>query len=182
MYDPSAIVDLRRNTSFSRVYSSKSLQPGQINAVGNSDRTFSGSSPVRLSSQRTSASFNEPIHMGKSNPVFSLPATDICRGCSHLSSRVLELENQLSSTQSRLKSFEGEVLAVMKSISNDIRELKSGESNSNSAFWKPENLPPTEESCRLTEPSRAALTEACVALERLIADARSRTSSVDIHS
>jgi hypothetical protein len=182
MYDPSAIVDLRRNTSFSRVYSSKSLQPGQITASDNSDLRVLCTTPVRLPSQRTSASFNEPTNMGRSNAVLSMPATGSCRGCSHLSHRVSELEFQLNSTQSRLRSFEGEVLAVMKSISNDIRELKSGESNSNSVFWKPDNLAPTEESCRLTEPSRAALTEACMALERLIADARSRTSSVDIHS
>ena len=106
-----------------------------------------------------------------------------CSKCASLNAKVYELERRLYETSSRLESFEREVLTVMKGIASDIHAIKrDNERPSNrSLSLNPEDVvlraecPSSGDLDRgNSESTREALAGACVALETLISEARTR--------
>ena len=184
MYDPSAIVDLRRNKSFCRAANNAF---GQENGNWHSVKTNSDS-PVQQTPLRPRNTRNMRMNESPSLDPSILnrdPASRYLDGptCFSSDSRIDELERRLHETISRLESFEREVLAVMKAIARDIHAIKreneqpvahAGHFLSVEGFSQPEHQFSCDRYGGDGEGAREALAGACVALEALISEARSR--------
>lgn len=184
MYDPSAIVDLRRNKSFCRAARNAF---GQENVDWQSLRTNSDSpvqqTPLRPRNTRDMRMNESPsLHPSILNRDPSNRYLDR-KKCSSSDSRIDELERRLHETISRLESFEREVLAVMKAIARDIHAIKreneqplthSGHVLSVEGFSQSEHHFSCDRYRGDGEGAREALAGACVALEALISQGRSR--------
>lgn len=137
------------------------------------------------------------------SPIQHLDTRDSCK-CVELFQRVSVLESRLADSEKRFVTFESEMLKMLRGISADLREAKfAGQTLSNetlarsysvtpvtpppldlqslhrpadksTVFVNPHNSPTPE-----LELTRDAIAGACVALERLVSDARHRSG---IHS
>lgn len=184
MYDPSAIVDLRRNKGFCRAANNAF---GQENGNWHPLKTNSDS-PVQQTPLRPRITRNMTMNESPSLDPSILnrdPASRYSDGktCLSADARISELERCLHETISRLESFEREVLAVMKAIARDIHAIKweneqpvaqAGHVPSVRGFLQSEHRFSCDRYGGNGEGAREALAGACVALEALISEARSR--------
>lgn len=199
MYNPTSIVDLRNNTSF---HQNRSTPSSRINRVSSSGGWHDLHSPPEMlippgvfpdSVMHSGRHRRSSINIGVPKPTNS-----VCDGCFELQARVSDLESKLFHASERIVSFEQEVLCILRNISTDLRDMKrngtppidqsmlthrvapppldfSGFNKQRRSIW--ENTPPSQNR-QIPEGTREAIAGACVALEKLIAEAKVSTGTV----
>jgi hypothetical protein len=191
MYNPATIVDLRRNPSFTVASSPGSDAPTHTPGKHisrehkHSHALFPNESPMEGGHQKMTNDLPK-ISVGVSSQLST------CSGCYALIDRIENLSASFHSLQERQASFESEILTIMKSISHDIQGLKDRDTrqqgrmdqsfaprvglfDTSHRFKSPLNSTEMEQ-------TRDAIAGACLELERLVAEARNRTSSTRMHS
>ena len=202
MYDPSTIVDMRHNVNFNQGRSIPTTRshsarrgspvndihspPEVLGAPSHYMQQINGSKCITMNQAPPYQQPKTGLSRGLS------PQSSVCDGCHQLQARVLELEGRTSSTSDKLLSFENEVLSILKGISADIREMKRNSTpsldQSPQSRWSPhvldmeprsryrvanENTVPYQGGpARPSALTRDAIAGACVALEKLVSDAR----------
>ena len=113
-----------------------------------------------------------------------------CGGCGRLETRVLELEEELRMTNLRMEEFQHEIVGHLARLSDDVRGLTVPRTQpSSSRYSDTSSLVPDRPSMatpsvrqdefeshlkQSVENPEHVIAEACVQLERLVADAKSR--------
>lgn len=199
MYNPTSIVDLRNNTSF---HQNRSTPGSRMNRVTSSGGWHDLHSPPEMliapgvfpdSVMHSGRHRRSSIDIGVPKPTSS-----VCDGCSELQSRVSDLESKLFYASERIVSFEQDVLSILRNISTDLRDMKRNgtppidQSILTQRVLSPpldfsvfnkhrrsirENTPPSQNR-QIPEGTREAIAGACVALEKLITDAKVSTGTV----
>jgi hypothetical protein len=202
MYNPASIVDLRRNSSFTMTNGPNSGVAdfqGSFLKVEKSITPLTGLQSPAMSGAQTPMSgirINESslFHIPPSR--YSNPALpQSCNSCENLRQQFDSLEARQCASEERFLKFEQQVLSVLRGISNDLREIKAARDTPSIGNSLNRITPPPLDlgsMRRATQKStvsnnqnssqtpeldytRDAIAEACVALERLVADARNRS-------
>ncbi len=170
MYNPASIVDLRRNPSFvvpSPIQTKTAPRSSRNTVVDGHRNEFT---PAKIREFHT-CSPNADFRGSAQTPNW----TGQCDSCEELAGRLHIMEEHIISLESRQATFETQVLSLMKSISQDIQDLRSRSSRETSGIHY---ISRTSNQ----DVTRDAISSACVALERLIADAKNRTNTARLHS
>jgi hypothetical protein len=169
----SVVVDLRRNAQLPR--SSRDHTSQKPKATEVESNYHYRSTPLNLRTETSSEISRDSFKLNTPNPSLSTQRNGLFEHVPDMNERLSSLETRFSELESRQIAFESDILSIMKSISQDIQEIRA-----RNPTW--DNFPRTNFSkstspSRLQASSRGAILDACSELERLVSEARSRTET-----